>query len=49
VNRDDFIEKARALVPVLRERAAKTEAERRISDATHKDFLDSIQFGRASA
>ena len=40
MNRDDFIEKARALVPVLRERAAKTEAERRISDATHKDFLD---------
>lgn len=40
MDREDFIERARALVPALKERAASTEAERRMADATHQDFLD---------
>ena len=40
MNRDDFIARAQELVPALRERAATTEAERRVPDATHQAFLD---------
>ncbi len=40
VDRDIFIERARALIPTLRERAAETEALRRLPDATHRDFVD---------
>lgn len=35
-----LLERARALVPVLRERAAETEALRRIPDATMRDLYD---------
>ena len=40
MDREDFIERARALVPGLRERAADAEAARRMPDATHQEFLD---------
>ena len=40
LTRDDFIESARALVPALRERAAKAEADRRIPEATHQAFVE---------
>ena len=35
-----LIDRARALAPVLRERAATAEEMRRISDATHAEFRD---------
>ena len=41
MQREDFIERARELVPALRERAAQAEAERRIPDETHREFVDS--------
>ena len=40
MHREEFIERARALVPVLRDRAAQAETDRRISDETHQEFLD---------
>ena len=36
----ELVERARALVPVLRERAAETEALRRIPDETMRDLFD---------
>jgi 3-hydroxy-9,10-secoandrosta-1,3,5(10)-triene-9,17-dione monooxygenase len=36
----DMIERARALVPALKERAAACEAGRRLPEATHRDLLD---------
>lgn len=38
---DDFVELARELIPVLRERAARAEELRRLPDDTWKDLLDS--------
>jgi 3-hydroxy-9,10-secoandrosta-1,3,5(10)-triene-9,17-dione monooxygenase len=38
--RDALIERARDLIPVLRERAAEAEALRRLPDATHAAFRD---------
>ena len=38
--REDLIESARELVPILRERAAAAEANRRVEDATHQAFVD---------
>ncbi len=40
LTRDDFIERAKALVPALRERAGKAEEERRMPAETHQDCLD---------
>lgn len=40
MKREDLIEQACGLIPILRERAEKTEADRRISDETHQAFLD---------
>ena len=40
VTRDDMIDRARALVPALRERAAEAEQNRRLPDETHRDFID---------
>ena len=37
---DELLDKARALQPVLRERAAECKAQRRIPDATIRDFQD---------
>ena len=37
---DELIRQARDMVPVLRERAEKTEADRRIPEETHQAFLD---------
>lgn len=39
-SRDDIIERARAMVPVLRERAQDTERLRRLPEETHGDFLE---------
>lgn len=38
--REDIIERARAMVPVLRERAKDAETLRRLPDETHQEFLD---------
>jgi len=38
--REDLIESARELVPILRERAPAAEANRRVEDATHQAFVD---------
>ena len=40
MHREDFIERARGLVPALRDRATQTEAERRVPDETHQDYLN---------
>ncbi len=40
VTREDFIERARAMVPAMRERASRTEAERRIPEETHREFVE---------
>jgi 3-hydroxy-9,10-secoandrosta-1,3,5(10)-triene-9,17-dione monooxygenase len=40
LRREDFIERARALVPELRRRAAEAEAARAIPMATHRAFAD---------
>ncbi|MGH7005728.1 MAG: acyl-CoA dehydrogenase family protein, partial [Alphaproteobacteria bacterium] len=40
VDRDVFIERARALIPQLRERAAHAEALRRLPDETHEEFME---------
>ena len=40
INREDLIERARQLVPALRERGEATEANRRIPDETHQALLD---------
>ena len=37
--RKALIEKARAMVPALSERAVRTEKDRRIADATHEAFV----------
>lgn len=37
---EDFVQRARDMVPALRERAADTEAERRVPQQTHREFLD---------
>ena len=39
-SRDDIMERARAMVPVLRERAQDTERLRRLPEETHGDFLE---------
>jgi 3-hydroxy-9,10-secoandrosta-1,3,5(10)-triene-9,17-dione monooxygenase len=39
-DREVFIERARALVPRLRERAQQAEELRRLPDETHRDFVD---------
>ena len=39
VTREEFVERASALVPALRERAATAEQDRRMSEETHEDFL----------
>ncbi len=39
VTREEFVDRASALVPALRERAATAEQDRRMSKETHKDFL----------
>src|SRR4051812_30281052 len=36
----DLVQRARALLPVIRERAARTEAERRVSPETIRDFAE---------
>lgn len=36
----DLIDRARALAPVLRERATEAEALRRLPDQSHRDFID---------
>ena len=41
---DELLDKARALQPVLRERAAECKAQRRIPDATIRDFQDASFF-----
>jgi alkylation response protein AidB-like acyl-CoA dehydrogenase len=46
VSRDELVARARALVPVLRERAFKTEELRRVPEATVDDILDA-QLNRA--
>ena len=38
--REAFIESARELVPALRDRAEAAEANRRLPDETHQDFVD---------
>ena len=38
--RDELVERARALVPALRERAARTEELRRLPEETLQDFVD---------
>ena len=40
MHREDFIERARGLVPALRDRATQTEADRRVPDETHQDYLN---------
>ncbi len=40
ITRDDLVERARALVPALRERAETAEKERRMPEETHRDFLE---------
>ncbi len=40
IPREEFIRRAREIAPALRERAAAAEAERRISDETHRAFVD---------
>jgi 3-hydroxy-9,10-secoandrosta-1,3,5(10)-triene-9,17-dione monooxygenase len=40
MHRDDFIQRAKDLVPALRQRAAQTEADRRVPAETHQNFLD---------
>ncbi len=37
---DDILERARALLPVLRKRATSTERLRRLPDDTHRDFIE---------
>jgi 3-hydroxy-9,10-secoandrosta-1,3,5(10)-triene-9,17-dione monooxygenase len=39
-SREDVLERARALVPTLRERAARTEELRRVPEETVRDFID---------
>lgn len=39
VTREEFVERASALVPALRARAATAEQDRRMSEETHEDFL----------
>jgi 3-hydroxy-9,10-secoandrosta-1,3,5(10)-triene-9,17-dione monooxygenase len=40
IDRDIFIDRARALAPRLRERATQAETLRRLPDQTHRDFID---------
>src|ERR1041385_6175071 len=40
IDRNVFIERARAMIPRLKERAAHAEALRRLPDETHRDFVD---------
>ena len=40
IPREEFIRRARDMVPMLRERAAQAEADRRISDDTHQAFVE---------
>ena len=40
IPREEFIRRARDLAPVLRARAAKAEADRRIPDETHQAFVE---------
>src|SRR5215203_4671407 len=39
-DREVFIERARAMIPRLRERAAHTEALRRLPDDIHQEFVE---------
>ena len=41
VTKADLIDRAREILPVLRERAAEAEKMRRLHDETQKAFLDS--------
>lgn len=40
IPREEFIRRARDMVPMLRERAAQAEADRRIPDETHQAFVE---------
>lgn len=40
VSREELAERARAMVPALRERAPEAEKNRRVPDITHKEFIE---------
>ena len=40
ITREELAKRARAMIPVLRDRATKAEKNRRLPDITHKNFIE---------